>query len=56
MKTLSVEFYKKLILVLLALLIIIPTVCAVVFGVQNSLLRRQLAAIATEGGQNGSQA
>lgn len=42
MKTLSVEFYKKLILVLLALLILIPTVCAVVFGVQNSVLRRQL--------------
>lgn len=50
MKTLSVEFYKKLILALLALLILIPTVCAVVFGVQNSILRRQLAAggISTE--------
>lgn len=44
MKTLSVEFYKKLILVLLALLILVPTVCAVVFGVQNSILRRTLAA------------
>ena len=43
MKTLSVEFYKKLILVLLALLILIPTTCAVVFGVQNSMLRHQLA-------------
>lgn len=43
MKTFSVEFYKRLILVLLALLILIPTVCAVVFGVQNSVLRRQLA-------------
>lgn len=42
MKTLSVEFYKKLILILLALLVLIPTVCAVVFGVQNSMLRRQL--------------
>lgn len=49
MKTFSVEFYKRMILVLLALLILIPTVCAVVFGVQNSVLRRQLA----EGG-NGS--
>lgn len=44
MKTFSVEFYKRLILVLLALLILIPTVCAVVFGIQNSALRRQLAA------------
>lgn len=43
MKTFSVEFYKRMILVLLALLILIPTVCAVVFGVQNSVLRRQLA-------------
>lgn len=43
MKTLSVEFYKRLILVMLALLILVPTVCAVVFGVQNSILRRQLA-------------
>lgn len=42
MKTLSVAFYKKLILTLLALLILIPTVCAVVFGVQNSILRREL--------------
>ncbi len=44
MKTFSVEFYKRLILGLLALLILIPTVCAVVFGIQNSSLRRQLAA------------
>lgn len=43
MKTFSVEFYKRMILVLLALLILIPTVCAVVFGIQNSMLRRQLA-------------
>lgn len=44
MKTFSVEFYKRLILALLALLILIPTVCAVAFGIQNSALRRQLAA------------
>lgn len=43
MKTLSVNFYKRLILLLLALLILIPTVLAVVFGVQNRAFRRQLA-------------
>lgn len=43
MKTLSVRFYKRLILVILALLILVPTVLAVVFGVQNAALRRQLA-------------
>ena len=55
MKTLSVEFYKRLILVLLALLILIPTVCAVVFGVQNSLLRRQLAEAGKVPGQSTTQ-
>lgn len=44
MKTLSVQFYKRLILVVLALMILIPSVFAVVFGVQNSALRKQLAA------------
>lgn len=42
MKTLSVRFYKRLILLILALLILVPTVLAVAFGVQNASLRRQL--------------
>lgn len=52
MKTFSVEFYKRMILVLLALLILIPTVCAVVFGIQNSVLRRQLAEGGTGSGSS----
>lgn len=58
MKTFSVEFYKRMILVLLALLILIPTVCAVVFGIQNSVLRRQLEAggTASEGGTGAPKA
>lgn len=44
MKTLSVQFYKRLILLALALMILIPTVLAVVFGIQNSALREQLTA------------
>lgn len=43
MKTLSVRFYKRLILIVIALLILIPTVAAIVFGLQNAELRRQLA-------------
>lgn len=48
MKTLSVRFYKRLILVILALLILVPTVLAVVFGIQNAALRRQLEGSPTE--------
>lgn len=43
MKTLSVRFYKRLILVILALLIAVPTALAIVFGVQNAGLRKALA-------------
>lgn len=43
MKTLSVRFYKRLILVVLALMILVPTVCAIVFGAQNAALRKALA-------------
>lgn len=42
MKTLSVRFYKRLILAVLALLILIPTVLAVRFGLQNAKLKKQL--------------
>lgn len=48
MKTLSVRFYKRLILLVLALLILIPTVLAMVFHAQNKSLRQQLS------GQGGS--
>jgi len=44
MKTLSVRFYKRLILVILALLILVPTVASVVLFIQNTALRRQLVA------------
>lgn len=44
MQALSVRFYKRLILVVLLLLILIPTVLAVRFGLQNAGLRKQLAA------------
>ena len=43
MKTFSVRFYKRLILVFLALLILIPTVFAVFFGIRSADLERQLA-------------
>lgn len=43
MKTFSVRFYKRLILVFLALLILIPTVFAVFFGIRSANLERQLA-------------
>lgn len=50
MKTLSVRFYKRLILVVLALLILIPTVLSIVLGFQNARLRRALA-----GGEPGTE-
>lgn len=43
MKTFSVRFYKRLILVFLALLILIPMVFAVFFGIRSADLERQLA-------------
>lgn len=43
MKSLSVRFYKRLILLILALMVLIPTILAFALGAQNSNLRRQLA-------------
>lgn len=43
MKTFSVRFYKRLILVFLALLIVIPTIFAVFFGLRSASLEQQLA-------------
>lgn len=42
MKTFSVAFFKRLILVVLALLILIPTVFAIVFGVRYSSLKKKV--------------
>lgn len=42
MKTFSVRFYKRLILLILALMILIPTGCAVYLRIQNAELKRQL--------------
>lgn len=44
MKTFSVRFYKRLILLILALMILIPTGCAVYLRIQNTELKRQLGA------------
>ena len=44
MKTFSVRFYKRLILVILALMILVPTVLAIFFGVKSAALEKQLAA------------
>jgi len=41
--TLSVRFYKRLFLVILALMIIVPTVLSIRFGIQNAALKKQLA-------------
>lgn len=43
MKTLSVRFYKRLILVILALMILVPTVLAIFFGLKSAALEKQLA-------------
>ncbi len=45
MKTFSVSFFKRLILIVLALLILIPTVLAVVFGLRCSSLEKQIAGL-----------
>lgn len=42
MKTFSVRFYKRLILVFLALLIVVPMVFAIVFGIQNAKLNKRV--------------
>lgn len=45
MKTFSVAFYKRLILVVLALLILIPTLLSIRFGLRCAALERQLRTI-----------
>ncbi len=42
MKTFSVAFFKRLILVILALLILIPTALAIIFGVRYSNLKKRM--------------
>lgn len=42
MKTFSVAFFKRLILIVLVLLILIPTIFAVVFGIRCSSLKKQV--------------
>lgn len=54
MKTFSVRFYKRLILVFLALLIIVPTIFAVVFGVQNVGLAKRVAELESGKGPSNS--
>lgn len=43
MKTFSVQFFKRLILLTLVLLIIIPSACAITLGIKYSKLEKQLA-------------
>ena len=43
MKTFSVTFFKRLILIVLALLILVPTVLAIVFGLRCASLEQRLA-------------
>lgn len=45
MKTFSVRFYKRLILLILALMILIPVGCAVYLRIQNAELKRQLGTL-----------
>lgn len=45
--TFSVRFYKRLFLVILLLMIVVPTTLAIRFGTQNAALRKQLAAAPT---------